>query len=260
MANVDRKITEPQYNEEFLSWYAGIFDEVFIALHPFSTIAELNPENVQYQTTIIDKNKVEGPLTFQKYAQMSHAASASKLMNKAELCKVQKRRGQRITWKSICEAVGLNSINELNHLLMVQIQAAKAVEEDASRLETLTSYCRDNRIFFPTEDEIHPLLEKPIVDLMQKLNVDKVWLSNEFNENKKVLKLKELDTEGPWDEVHDLGFKLAKAYDTNNKFLAVVPWDNFYTVLCGKDKALSNAGVEETFEGFWADKTTKPYW
>lgn len=258
--DIDRRISDPHFSEAFLSWYEGIYDQVYIALHPFSKVGDIDPEDVQYQTAFIDRNQIEGPLTFEKYAQLSHAASANKLINKTEFASVQKRQGQRITWKAMCEACNIDSLSRLNRLLMTKIQAVKHTPEDTDHIETLTKYCQVGKIFFPTEDEIHPLLEAPLVTLMQKLGLLKIWLSNEFNENKQVQNLSALDTEGPWNEANDLGFKIAKAYDTNNTFLAVVPWDNFYTVLCGKGTALSDAGVETSFEGFWCTPDTKPEW
>jgi hypothetical protein len=260
MNDVDRRISDPHYNEPFLSWYAGLFDQVFLALHPFSTVAALDPEIVQYQTTVLDRKQIEGPLTLQKYVQLSQAANATKTVDKNEFAKAQKERGVRILWKRICEDNGISSFHSLNRMLMSQIGAVKEDSADVVGVEKLAAFCRERKIFFPTEDVIQPLMESDLARLLRSLGIEKVCLSNEFNENKLNLKTAQLLTTEPWDEAFDLGFKLVKAYPLDHSFLAVVPWDSFYTILCGKGTALTDAGVDRDFEGFWCTPDTKPEW
>lgn len=61
---VDRRITSPHYDAPFLRWYEGIFESVYIALHPFVKIAGVNPASASQPILYVDRASLPNePLT-----------------------------------------------------------------------------------------------------------------------------------------------------------------------------------------------------
>lgn len=258
---VDRRITDPHYDTPFLTWYEGIFESVYIALHPFCKIPEVDPASVPRPVLVVDRTKLpDEPLTMEVVNNVSEQYREQFSMDLPALQKLEKQVGIPVSWEDVRTACGFDSIAQVDTALLTTIMAIKQQYGSADDAEHLQSYCAANRIFLPTEDTIPPVLETKICSFLERLGSENVLIADEFNEKVVSSSHADLDILAPWVLSDSIGFRLSKIYPEDHSFLMVVPWDNFYTAICGNHHALETARIGELFEGFWCDASTRPDW
>jgi hypothetical protein len=260
-SKVDRRITNPHYDMPFLKWYDGIFDAVYIALHPFCKIECIGPQDAPRPVQNIKRSALPPePLTLDTVRSLSQKYQDSFSMDLNTLQIEEKQRGIPVSWDHVKMACGFQSIAKLNKALLTIIMAISGEHADCSAIENLENYCLSNQIFLPTEDTFPPVMQKKITSLLKALCVKEVYLADEFNENVCAFKLESLEVPLPWMISSKQNFRPNKIYATDHSFLMIVPYDNFYTAVCGNRKILESNGLPMTFEGFWCTETTRPEW
>lgn len=144
-------------------------------------------------------------------------------------------------------ACGFDSIGESNTALLTTIIAIKQEVGSVSDAQHLQTHCAANQIFLPTEDTIPPVLEQKMYSFLDGLGCENVLIADEFDNQVVSRKCVELDIETSWAHSNSIGFRFNKLYGADHSFLVIVPWDNFYTAICGSRKDMEAAKVEELF-------------
>lgn len=261
MTEVDRRITDPHYDAPFLTWYDGIFEAVFIALHPFVKIDGIDPAAAPRPVLVVDRSSVlDERLTMDVVNKVSEEYGEQFPIDLPELQNMEKKIGTPVSWEDIKVACGFDSIRQIDTALLTTIMAIKQEYGSVDDAQHLQAYCFANQIFLPTEDTIPPVLESKMCSFLEGLDCENVLIADEFNDNVVSRKCADLDIETSWAHSNSIGFRFNKLYAEDHSFLVIVPWDNFYTVICGSRRALEAARVEELFEGFWCDASTRPDW
>jgi hypothetical protein len=261
MTEVDRRITDPHYDAPFLTWYDGIFEAVFIALHPFVKIDGIDPAAAPRPVLVVDRSTVpDERLTMDAVNKVSEEYTERFSIDLPELQRMEKKLGTPVSWEDVKVACGFDSIGQIDTALLTIIMAIKQEFGNVDDAQHLQAYCTANQIFLPTEDTIPPVLEPKVCSFLERLGCESVLIADEFNDNVVSRKRVELDIETSWAHSDPIGFRFNKLYAADHSFLVIVPWDNFYTVICGSRKALEAARVEELFDGFWCDASTRPDW
>lgn len=261
MKEVDRRITDPHYDEQFLTWYEGVFESVYIALHPFCKIAGIDPASAPRAVLVVDRSTLpDKPLTMDVVKALSAQNKEHLSLDLPALQRMEKEVGVPVSWAEVRTACGFDSIAQVNTALLITIMAIKKELGSADDAEHLQAYCAANKIFLPTEDTVPPILEAQICSFLKRIGYENVVIADEFNDTVVARKVADLDTETPWVLSDSIGFRLNKIYPEDHSFLMVAPWDSLYMAICGSRRALDTAGIEELFDGFWCDATTRPDW
>jgi len=259
MPEPDPRITEP-YDKPFLTWYDGIFESVFIALHPFVRIEGIEPESAPRPVLVIDRAELPERLTLDSINKVSEQYKHQFSIDLPALQRMEKSRGVRVSWEEIRKACGFDTIAQVNRALLTTILALSEKYQNADDAEHLQAFCNANQIFLPTEDIVPPILEKSVCIFLKRIGCEELIVSDDFNHHIVSRLRTELDTENPWVLSDALGFRFNKIYPSDQSFLVLVPWDNFYTTICGRRSTLVAAKVEELFDGFWCDANTSSDW
>jgi hypothetical protein len=260
MTEIDRRITEPHYNAPFLAWYEGIFESVYIAIHPFFKIEGITPDKAPRPNIFISREDVtEETLKLAVVDKISNEYSDQFPVDLKTLQKMEKNIGALISWEEIRLSCGFNSIAQVNAALLTIIMA---IRNDGRQVDAdhLQAYCSANRIFLPTEDTFPPIVQDTICLLLKKLGHDNVFIGDEFNDTVIEKSISDLEIETPWFCSEPVGFSPNKIYPGDNSFPMIVPFDAFYTIICGDRDVLESAGIEKLLEGFWCTGETLPTW
>jgi hypothetical protein len=261
MSEVDRRITDPHFGAPFLEWYDGIFDSVYIALHPFVTIEGMDPADAARAAVVINRNNIPAEtLSTELIHQLFEQRKQSQLFDLETVQVREKEIGCRVSWEQIRKSCGFSSILDVNRALLSIIMSISEKFRNAEDTAHLEAFCDSNQIFFPTEDTFPPILEPAIASFLQRMKAGSVCIADEFNENtSKIDPVAMLDAK-PWVRSGLCDFRANKIYPEDHSFLLIVPWDNFYTAICGNESRLKAANIEQLFEGFWCDQATTDHW
>ena len=261
MTEVDRRITDPHYDAPFLTWYDGIFEAVFIALHPFVKIDGIDPAAAPRPVLVVDRSTVpDERLTMDVVNKVSEDYREQFPIDLPELQNLEKKLGKLVSWEDVRVGCGFDSIAQIDIALLTIIMAVREEFGNVDDAQHLQAFCAAHQIFLPTEDTVPPVLEPKMCSFLERLGCENVLIANEFNQNVVSRKRAELDIEASWAHSDSIGFRFNKLYSADHSFLVIVPWDNFYTVICGSRRELETARVEELFDGFWCDASTRPDW
>lgn len=257
---VDRRITDPHFDEPFLSWYDGFFESVYLALHPFYKVQGIDPASAPRATLVYDRNELPEKLTLEYLDQLSREAEKLHTIDLPTLQKLEKEIGEHVSWHSVKTGCGFETLADINLALKTTIMALNKNFKNDNYAQRLQGYCCLQQIFLPGDSSMQPIMEKPMLKLLQRLRPDQVILSDEFNENCVEWNFSNSNLFETWSRVEANGLSLNKIYTKENSILMIVPYDDFYTAICGDHDLLFAAGVEDLFEGFWCDETTRPQW
>jgi hypothetical protein len=261
MSEVDRRITDPHFGAPFLEWYDGIFDSVYIALHSFVTIEGMDPGKAERLVMVVNRNDIPAEtLTLDLMHQIAEQRKEGLSFDLETVQTREKEIGSRVSWEHIKESCGFSSIPDVNRALLAIIMAINEKHRNAADTAHLEAFCDANQIFLPTEDVFPPIMQPEIASLLQRLNSGPVYIADEINQNIAKLDPAAMFEAKPWMRSGLFNFRANKIYPEDYSFLLIVPWDNFYTAICGDGNRLKAAKIEELFEGFWCDSTTTGDW
>lgn len=243
----DIEITPHLYIPEdkpFLEWFDGVFNAVYVALHPFVRVAGENTA-----PAYLDSAKADGESNT-VYMERRHAEVS-------RIDRLAKSSGERVPWSKVQSECGFSPADVVNAVWADITDDPET--EDISRL--LQTYCSTNRLFYPCENSFPAILEDRLCDLWEHLNPEEIVISDEFITSTRVVSPATLRTAAPWEQAGLVKFTIKKFYPTDHSFLIATPFDTIYTAICGNRDALESAGVEDLFEGFWcSSQTTYAWW
>jgi hypothetical protein len=257
---VDRRITEP-WHVPFLEWYDGIFNAVFIALHPFWKLEGIHPSDAPRPVIVVSASDLSpGPLTVDKLNAMHDDYKQQFTIDLKTLQHQEKQHGEKVSWQFVKDSCQFGSLGQLSAALKTGIMALQEAPARASDAAKLEAFCAEHKIFLPTEDTIPPLIESEVANLLQLMEIDELIVADEFGSDTIRLKTEQLMIDMPWKYSQLYQLRANKIYSDDHSFLLITPYDNFYTALCGDRERLKAAKVEEAFEGSWCDNKTILEW
>lgn len=258
---VDRRITSPHYDAPFLRWYEGIFESVYIALHPFVKIAGVNPASASQPILYVDRASLPNePLTMEIVNMLSKQNADNFSFDVPLLQEMEKKVGVSVSWAEIITACEFVSNSQLNKTLLAVIKAIRTEICSAEEVDQLQSYCAANRIFLPTESSFPPILEQKVCDFLKLIGHERILIADEFNSTVIARNRAALETEKSWGSSECINFRIDKIYPEDHSFLLITPFDGFYMAICGSRHTLESARIEKLFEGFWCNDFTRPDW
>jgi hypothetical protein len=126
----------------------------------------------------------------------------------------------------------------------------------------LAAFCAAERIFRPTESEFQPIHERRLVELFARTGCERVVLGDEFGEHDIARPLDFLRGAAAWAGRADWPAisGVRRLYAEDRSMIAIVPWDQFFTVIAMTADRVAQTAVDELFEGFWCDESTTLFW
>jgi len=245
-----------------LPWYAGFFDQGFIALHPFFTVEGLDPSACVHGTMVFSRSEMPEGVGLIDWMDAEGAArrEGKELQNEA-IPGIAKAFGRPIGWGKMLATLGMADHCGLDCALRTHIKGLRKEFADESAARRLEDFCAREKIFLPTEGVIQPLMEAPLIAMLRRAGFDEMVLADEFGDDEKLMPLDPLETQEPWDLRDDLPkWGLRRLIAPDHSLLVWVHWDSFYTAIFGTRDRLEAARPEEEFGGFWCTPATKTYW
>jgi len=256
----NRRITEPPEAMPFSSWYQGCFDSVYLALHPFFKIDGVNSDEAPRSVVYINRSEMADGNLLDTVKQISEQYNERFSIELSQLRRLEKKLGTPVSWEDIRIGCGFNSLGQIYTALLTTTMALKKEYQNVADAKHLQEFCSASNIFLPEESSFPTIMESRICSLLEDLACELVSISDEFNRTVVSIELLKLKTEVPWALSDQIDFRFNKLFPTDHSFLLIVPWDNFYTLICGNRRELEAANVSALFDGFWCDENTRSDW
>jgi Protein of unknown function (DUF2711) len=251
-----KRLTElPDFNDKYLEWYKEVFDCVYIALHPFSSVQELNPASVNYRIAVFDGNKT----TEGEREALLEERTLNTEMDRTAFAKLEKQFGEQISWQTICDECNFDSLAQLNRVLLTTNMAIRPEDRDENGVARLEEYCLEHKLFMPVFNWIPPLLQKPLTEIFEALGLSNFVISDHFYQSKS-MSLAHLNSLKPWTTTEKEWDYVSKVYPPDGSIFVAAPIDEFYTVICGNQKTFGQISLPKRFDGFWCTDNIRPAW
>ncbi len=207
--------------EIVLDFYKGYFDSVYVLLHPF------------FKPGTIDR-KLFRPATWPSKHQIISGCTA-------------------ISWQTVLEKTGMASISEVDVGLKTVIGGLKQEYRNQTLANTLNKLTDENDIIQPQEGDLPPLLENRLFSAIQSLGYQRLWLGDEFGDERKLHWIEDLKDK---DEIPSHG----NVFTHDHKILIKTHWDSHYSFLCSSKETIERLLSYEKFEGFYCSSDTEVFW
>ncbi|MBP7862644.1 DUF2711 family protein [bacterium] len=226
----DFRTKYPSYDTSILEHFKGVYDSVYVALHPFISIKKLGTESLS-----IDYK------TFRM---------------------LEKSSAKQLTWSEIGNACDISDIKDMNRALLTLSLALNEKANDKSQNpERLKNYCAKQEFFLPTQGSFPASFENKILDLLLQFDITEACFGDEHDFNCELISLSEISRNKPWvSERSALKFLPQKVFTTDYQLLIIVDWDSVFSLVCTNLDASKKGLIEEMFEGFWCDEKTEHAW
>lgn len=245
-----------------LPWYSGVFDQGFIALHPFFTVEGLDPAVCDHGTMVVARSQIpEGVGIVEYMDEASATRRQGKELFSGSVSAVARQFGRAVGWREIVASLGFADHCALDCALRTYIMGLRKDLADAAAARALTAHCAREMIFLPTEGVIQPLMERPLIAMMRRAGLDEVIVTDEFGDDELLVTVDSLDGEEPWERRDDLPkWGVRRIIARDRSLLIWVHWDSFYTAIFGTAARLAAAQPEVELEGFWCSQASTTYW
>jgi len=249
--------------EPILDFYRGTFDAAYIAVHPFFRIPGLDPLRCDHGSIVVERSEIPADANLLDYfkrldaeRERTHTVSVREVDDQA------KRDGVVVPWRDVGPLCGLDDARAISRALRTVILSLRPEFTDEYGADRLMAWCARERIFRPSDTEFQPILEHRLVELFEHAGLDRVVLGDEFGDHDIPKPLDFLRTEQAWAGRDDWPpiYGVRRLYAEDRSIIAIVPWDQFFTVIAMTAERAAQTAVELLFEGFWCDDATTLSW
>lgn len=209
------------YDGKILEYYQGVFESVYIVLHPFYKAVTLELERYNVETWPEKNEFIEGCYP--------------------------------ISWHEILNLVGLDDISQIDVALRTMIGGIKQQYENITWEKLVLDLYKQCEIINPCDDgHISPFLENPLLDAIKKLGYEFLLTVDEHGINQpKKMYINDLIANDLLDVCN---------YTEDHQLLFATHWDSHCTFLCSSKKIIDQILKIHPFEGFFCIPNTEVYW
>ena len=223
LPEIERNQICPPADQPILEFYQGIFESVYIILHPFFKVKN---------TDKIDFDQDEYP-------------------NKAQITK----HCIKITWKEFMILSKIKNISKLDIALRNSIKGLKEIHNDEVILSKLINTCEQQNVYQPNEGCFAELLIDPILKGLADLGYKWVFRGDEFGSERKLLFIEDIINNN-----EKIGDWYKNIFTPKKEILFSVHWDSHFTLMCSSKNTIEQFLKNEELEGFYCDDKTEIYW
>lgn len=219
---MDNKFRECPNDGCILDFYKGVYEAVYVVLHPF------------YYSTIIDFNEINDKSWPSDTELLKHCNT--------------------ILWKDILEIAKFNNLSEIDIGLRTSIGGLRKDMEAPLLAEKIRKLFFDQKIISPESTGlISPFVFKDIFSSIHRLAINQMWLIDEFC--LEIPKVRDIET-----IVNNLSIERGSYYSDNNTLLVTTHWDSHCSFVCGSKSLLDQFIALSQLEGFFCSNKTQVYW
>jgi len=213
----------PHYDAPLVDAYGGLFESVFVILHPFVSV----PEHLSWQAS-------------KQYPSDEEIASI----------------GAKCTWAHVAAETGLSTFAKLNHALLTSIRSLKDEYCDFTAGNALQRFLGFNSIWMPAEGRFEALLQDDFLSAFESATYKELIFVPEFP---KVDPIQRFNVESLATRAAPFPSRGSLVAE-DASFLLTVDWDSFFTLFYGPHEFLTHVVHLQQLEGFFATPTTEHFW
>ena len=206
-----------------LEYYGGTFEAVYVSLHPF--IKAMSKEKEKFT-----------PDTYP---------------NRTSIVK----NFRPVYWSEVAQRTNLPSFAAVDIGLRTMIGGLKKEFENLVYADKLEALWETEGILPPSEGCFSDLLHDSILQSIQGLGYEWLWIGDEFGSERKLDWIDDLKEQnnGPT-RGH------CNAFTPDKKLLWTTHWDSHFSFLCSSRDNLSAIENTSKLEGFFCEPSTEVYW
>ncbi len=217
------QFTYPPYTDPLVEAYSGLFEAVFIVLHPFVRV----PESLSWSAT------------------HQYPADADILA-----------QGAKFPWAEIAARANLSSCARINQALLTSIGSLEDHVADPAARDTLQSFLQSQPVWMPVEGRFEPLLRADFLHAFSTAGAEELLFIPEFPNTDPVVRLPIAALRTGAVPFPSRGTLLAP----DHSFLFTVDWDSFFTLFYSSRAFITRVAAARNIEGFFATPNTEHAW
>ncbi|EDZ45877.1 hypothetical protein RBY4I_1088 [Rhodobacterales bacterium Y4I] len=235
-----RAIQHPNCNVPMLTWWEGIYDQVFVALHPFyrirkaETLASLAGSEI-YEDVLPCDNRPE---------------------NFGDRIK---SRGEAVSWAEVHQAVAPD-LPRSEVYLAIWLLACIGYQDRAGigLQKRLDDYCQKNRLYLPADDGLTAILEPVVQEFLSCFGCRQVTAWDEFRHHSDTVELSVFRKAEPsyWLPQSITSPAVWGLHLPDPGVLMTWSLDGTEAIVAMTSRALEMGRPENFFEGWYADAGT----
>jgi hypothetical protein len=213
----------PPYDAPLADAYGGLFESVFIILHPFVSL----PDNLSWKVT-------------KKYPSDEQILSL----------------GAKCSWAQVSAQSGLSTCAKLNHALLTSTGSISPELSDSTAATALQRFLQSAPVWMPVQGRFEPLLQMDFLDAFAAAGQEELIFVPEFPNVDPIQLLHVSRLRNRQDPFLSRGTLVAP----DESFLLTVDWDSFFTLFYGPRAFVTEVARQQNLEGFFATTTTEHFW
>ena len=206
-----------------MDYYAGVFESVYVLLHPFIKPVSIGREQFKPGTYPSRRSIVADCL--------------------------------QVSWEEIASKTGLPSIAAVDVGLRTMILGLRAERANQNYARKIISLAESDDILPPPEGCFSDLLHDKILSYIQEIGHEWVWVGDEFGTERKLYWIEDLKSQNPGPTVGH-----CNVFTADKGVLWTTHWDSHFSFLCSSARNLATVQDRYAFEGFLCTPHTDVYW
>ncbi len=208
---------------KILEYYTGTFEVVYVLLHPF-----IRPVSIQKE----------------QFRPETYPSRSSIVRNCVP-----------VSWAEIAKRAGLPSLAAVDIGLRTMIRGLKTELENREYADRIGSLYESDGILPSPEGFFSDLLHDRVLESIQALGNEWVWIGDEFCTERKLHWIDDL-------KAQDSGPTRGRCnvFTPDKSLLWTTHWDSHFSFLCSSQHNLNAIQSVCHFEGFFCSPTTEVYW
>lgn len=206
-----------------LSFYAGVFESVYVLFHPF------------IRQVSIDKERFSPDAYPTKAELLSHC--------------------QKVKWSEVLELCMLSRFAEIDIGLRTAIHGLKEEFADHRLEAEISSLYEEQDIVMPSEGELADLIQNELFSAIRELGYDSIWIGDEFCTERKLEWIDDL-----FDRGREYFPSHCNYFTPDKRLLVATHWDSHFSFMCSSRSRIDQILKCYPLEGFFCDDKTEIYW
>ena len=213
----------PPYDAPLVDAYGGLFESVYIILHPFVSV----PDHLAWKAT-------------------KNYPSDEQILS----------QGAKCPWARVAAQTGLPSCSKLNQALLTSTRSIADEFCDFPAGDALQSFLQSASVWMPGPGRFEPLLQMDILDAFQAAGQEELIFVPEFPHVDPMQLLNGSSLRNRKEAFPSRGTLAAP----DESFLLTVDWDSFFTLFYGPREFVTEVVRQQNLEGFFATPATEHFW
>ncbi len=206
-----------------IQYYSGTFEAVYISLNPF------------IRPTTIDKAEFK-PGTY---------PSRARIVANCE----------PVSWSEVARLTELPSLSAVDIGLRTVIHGLKKELENQTYASAIDALYDSQNILTPLEGQFPDLLHDKILQSIQGLGYEWLWVGDEFCTERKLHWIDDLKN-----QENGLAKRPFNVFTPDKQLLWTIHWDSHFSFLCSSQQNLIAIQSASDLEGFFCTPSTEVYW